>query len=290
MYGGEGRNGGGGIDENGEGVTWSDMLEEKLWYCLKYDRVMLVAAEGDSDIKVIFKGNDEHGYMYVIGNSSPVRRAQERGAVCEGRVRDCSEGKQIARSGRKCDDGVEVGEEGGNNQVGVKHNCRSLGCEGGELSASRLRLGGDTIEMLEDDEISVASEDAGDEEATNEDDAGTMQVQCRVNQQPSSSYEVGAIDLHLQAVADALPSMLSCSGCDNKGQPDYVHPIYKIATQKVINKQPVHLMKTHDMGIVDRKTGLVVGGEELDEDYNQCILPPNNGRHAGRPPSKRRES
>jgi len=54
----------------------------------------------------------------------------------------------------------------------VCSNCRSLGVEGGELLASRLRLGGDTIEMLDDDEISVPSEDTGDEEATKEDDAG----------------------------------------------------------------------------------------------------------------------
>jgi len=37
---------------------------------------------------------------------------------------------------------------------------------------SRPCLGGDTIEMSDDDEISVVSEDAGDEEATEEDDAG----------------------------------------------------------------------------------------------------------------------
>ena len=35
-------------------------------------------------------------------------------------MRESCEGKQIARSGRKCDDGVEVGEEGSNNQEGVK--------------------------------------------------------------------------------------------------------------------------------------------------------------------------
>ncbi|KAJ8424837.1 hypothetical protein Cgig2_031572 [Carnegiea gigantea] len=46
----------------------------------------------------------------------------------------------------------------------------------------------------------------------------------------------------------------------------------------------------HDMGIVDGKTGLVVDREELDEDYNQCTLPPNNGRHLGRPLSKQRDS
>jgi len=54
----------------------------------------------------------------------------------------------------------------------VCSNCSSLGVEGGELPASNLRLGGDTIEMSDDNEISVASEDAGDEEATEEDNAG----------------------------------------------------------------------------------------------------------------------
>ncbi|KAJ8434108.1 hypothetical protein Cgig2_005787 [Carnegiea gigantea] len=115
----------------------SDMSEEKLWYSLKYDREMLVAVEGDSDVKAIFKGNDEHGYMYIARNGGPVRRAHERATVCEGRVPDSREGKQIARSGRN------------NNQAGERYdfdedvgklmayllvcsNCRSLGRKGGE--------------------------------------------------------------------------------------------------------------------------------------------------------------
>ncbi|KAJ8430689.1 hypothetical protein Cgig2_018415 [Carnegiea gigantea] len=118
-------------------MTGNDMLEEKLWYSLKYDREMLVAVEGDSDMKVILKGNDEHGYMYVARNSGLVTQAHQRGAVCEGRVRDCCEGKQIPRSGRMCDDGVEVGAEGGNNQAGVKYNCRSLRGEGGDEEATK---------------------------------------------------------------------------------------------------------------------------------------------------------
>ncbi|KAJ8446008.1 hypothetical protein Cgig2_012352 [Carnegiea gigantea] len=104
-------------------------------------------------------------------NAGPVRRPRTRAVVCEARVRDIGEGKEIARSRGKCNDGEEVGEECGNNEAGVKRNCRSLGVEGGELPASRLFLGGDTIEMSYDNEISVASEDAGDEEATKEDDA-----------------------------------------------------------------------------------------------------------------------
>jgi len=57
----------------------------------------------------------------------------------------------------------------------VCSNCRSLGSEGGERPASRLRLGGETIKMSDDDVISVTSEDAGDE-ATKEDDAGNEQA------------------------------------------------------------------------------------------------------------------
>ncbi|KAJ8426145.1 hypothetical protein Cgig2_032836 [Carnegiea gigantea] len=151
-------------------MTESDMSEEKLWYSLKYDREMLVAVEGDNDVQVIFKGSDEHNCMYVVENAGPVRRPYARAAVCKSRVRDIGDGKQIARSGGKCNDGEEVGEECGNNEAGVKRNYMSLGVDGGELSASRLRLGGDIIEISDDDEISIASEDADDEKATKEDD------------------------------------------------------------------------------------------------------------------------
>ncbi|KAJ8428623.1 hypothetical protein Cgig2_015741 [Carnegiea gigantea] len=258
---------------------------------LKYDREMLVAVEGDSNVKVIFKGNDEHGHLYVAGNGGPTRQAQESAAVCEGRVRDYHDGK----TGRKCDDGVEVGEESGNNQAGVKRNSKSLESKRGELPASRLRLRGDRIELSDDDEISVASEDAGDEETTKENDAGDEQVaekryddgnkrkgsadgydmndnwpprkarkeDGQAQAQDSDVEEwgggedraeiAGATDLHLLVVANAQPSMLSCSSCDSKGQ--------LIAIQEVIYNQLVHPMETHDMGIVDGKTGLVVDGK-----------------------------
>ncbi|KAJ8429402.1 hypothetical protein Cgig2_025589 [Carnegiea gigantea] len=41
---------------------------------------------------------------------------------------------------------------------------------------------------------------------------------------------------------------------------------------------------------VDAKMGRVVDGDELDDDYDRCILPPTNGRQLGRPPSKCKES
>ncbi|KAJ8422762.1 hypothetical protein Cgig2_024401 [Carnegiea gigantea] len=64
----------------------------------------------------------------------------------------------------------------------------------------------------------------------------------------------------------------------------------KGATHEVIYNQLVHPIEMHDIGKVDDKIGVVVNGEELDDDYKRCILPPNNGHHLGRPPSKQRES
>jgi len=58
---------------------------------------------------------------------------------------------------------------------------------------------------------------------------------------------------------------------------DYVYPIYKTATQQVIYNQLVHPMETHEMGTIDNITGWVVSGDDLDEDYNRCILPPPMG-------------
>ena len=71
---------------------------------------------------------------------------------------------------------------------------------------------------------------------------------------------------------------------------DYAHPIYKTVTQQIIYNQLVHPMGTHDIGTVDAKTGQVVGGDQLNDDYDHCILPPTNGRQPGRPSAKRRES
>ncbi|KAJ8444749.1 hypothetical protein Cgig2_033757 [Carnegiea gigantea] len=43
------------------GIRGSDLRDGKLWYSLKYDRQMLMAIEGDMDVRMILKGNDEHG-------------------------------------------------------------------------------------------------------------------------------------------------------------------------------------------------------------------------------------
>ncbi|KAJ8429658.1 hypothetical protein Cgig2_001654 [Carnegiea gigantea] len=41
-------------------------------------------------------------------------------------------------------------------------------------------------------------------------------------------------------------------------------------------------METHDVGTVDAETGLVVGRDKLDDDYDHCILAPTNGRQSAR--------
>ncbi|KAJ8447133.1 hypothetical protein Cgig2_022862 [Carnegiea gigantea] len=119
---------------------------------------------------------------------------------------------------------------------------------------TRVRVGGEIIEMSDDDEISIASEDVEEDEAAVQ--GGEESSQAKANLWVSN----------------------------------YVHPIYKSATQQIIYNQLVHPMETHNMGIVDAKTGQVVGGDELDDDYNCCILAPTNRRQSGRPPSKHRES
>ena len=47
-------------------VVGSNLSEYKVWYSLNYNRQMLIAMEGDTDVKL--KGNDEHGYLCVGDN------------------------------------------------------------------------------------------------------------------------------------------------------------------------------------------------------------------------------
>jgi len=54
---------------------------------------MIMAVEGDTDVRMMLKGNDEHGYVYVCNKESVVprvrknvreRRAQEEEVVANG--------------------------------------------------------------------------------------------------------------------------------------------------------------------------------------------------------------
>ncbi|KAJ8437780.1 hypothetical protein Cgig2_024084 [Carnegiea gigantea] len=68
-------------------VTGNDLTVHKLWYSLKYDRQMVMAVEGDADVRMFLKGNDEHRYFYVGESDGPKRRAEKVGVSREGRTR-----------------------------------------------------------------------------------------------------------------------------------------------------------------------------------------------------------
>ncbi|KAJ8429661.1 hypothetical protein Cgig2_001657 [Carnegiea gigantea] len=90
-------------DERGYG------LEEMRRKSLKYDRGMVMELEGNGDVRMFLKGNDEYGYLYVGESDRPKRRTQKA-------TRTCDDGVVRGRSGRGRDDMVEEGRKG----AGVK--------------------------------------------------------------------------------------------------------------------------------------------------------------------------
>ena len=71
---------------------------------------------------------------------------------------------------------------------------------------------------------------------------------------------------------------------------NFVDDCYKAPTPSCIYVNLIHPMETQDSAEVDDSTGVVVGGEELDDGFNKRILPPNNPRPQGRPRVKRVDS
>ncbi|KAJ8431017.1 hypothetical protein Cgig2_017195 [Carnegiea gigantea] len=117
MYGGKGRNEHGGAARMVKEIKGSHLSEDKLWYSLKYERQILLVVEGDTDVRMIFTGNDKHHYLYVGGNDGPKRLLVSEIAKC-----------------------------------------------GSKKQQTRLRLEGKIIEFSDHDEMSIMSDDAGDEE------------------------------------------------------------------------------------------------------------------------------
>jgi len=64
---------------------------------------------------------------------------------------------------------------------------------------------------------------------------------------------------------------------------EYVYSCYKAPTRRTIYMNVIHPKETYDSGVVDGDTGLVVGGDDVDEDFNRRILPPKNPRGPRRP-------
>jgi len=48
-----------------------------------------MALEGDADVRMFLKGNDEHRNFYVGESDGPKRRVEKAGASREGRTRSC---------------------------------------------------------------------------------------------------------------------------------------------------------------------------------------------------------
>ncbi|KAJ8433161.1 hypothetical protein Cgig2_007125 [Carnegiea gigantea] len=97
-------------------------------------------------VRMIFKGNYEHNYLYVGGNDGPKRRAQKGVIVCKGRMHTCDDDVVCGTSGRKW---FLVSER-------AKY--------GSEKPQTRLRLERKIIELSDDHEIYVTLDDASNDE------------------------------------------------------------------------------------------------------------------------------
>ncbi|KAJ8440895.1 hypothetical protein Cgig2_022751 [Carnegiea gigantea] len=90
-------------------ITNDILTVHKLWYSLKYDRGIVMELEGDGDLRMFLKGNDERGYLYVGDDDGPKRRAQKA-------TWSYDHGVVYGRSERDRDDMVQKGRKG----VGLK--------------------------------------------------------------------------------------------------------------------------------------------------------------------------
>ena len=52
---------------------------KRLWYGPMYDRNMIITVKGDMDVRMMFKRNDEHGYLYEDGKSNLVQHVSKSG-------------------------------------------------------------------------------------------------------------------------------------------------------------------------------------------------------------------
>ncbi|KAJ8443291.1 hypothetical protein Cgig2_015769 [Carnegiea gigantea] len=139
-----------------------ELTVQKLWYSLKYDWGMVMELEGDGDVRMFMKGNDEHGYLYV-GESNGLKRRTVKA------TQTCEEGVVHVRSGRDRGDIVQQVSNGAgmNRWVTSEYGAgvRGSGECSDDHTQTKVRVGEEVIEMSDDDEISVASEDVGEDEA-----------------------------------------------------------------------------------------------------------------------------
>jgi len=74
---------------------------DRLWYSLKYDRNMKMAMEEDTDVRKMFRGNDEHSYVYVSGKDNITAHVRNDVGGRTGRTGEAKNGKPQGSGGKR---------------------------------------------------------------------------------------------------------------------------------------------------------------------------------------------
>ena len=100
-----------------EEVMGEGLKGRKLWYSMKYDRTEVMLLWRDVDVKKLMKGNDEHGYIYVGGETGSFgRRFDDNAAVGDKGLQEGmgggGNGKMTVDGGRNVEGEVVCGTSG----------------------------------------------------------------------------------------------------------------------------------------------------------------------------------
>ena len=80
---------------------------DRMRYSLKDDKNMTIAVEEDMDVKMMLKGNDEHGYVYVCNKDSVMQHVSKNVSTTTGRAGAGENGTQGGTSGRRGEGAIE---------------------------------------------------------------------------------------------------------------------------------------------------------------------------------------
>ena len=87
---------------------------DTMWYSLKYDRNMKMALVEDTDVSMMFRGNDEHGYVYVSGKDNNAVHVSNDVGGRTGRTGEAEDGTERGRGS-----GHRLGEAGSEEEMEV---------------------------------------------------------------------------------------------------------------------------------------------------------------------------
>ena len=68
---------------------------------------MIMAIEGDTDVMMMFKGNDEHGYVYVCNKESLVPQVSKNASTTTTEAGAGGDGTLVGSSGRRAEVAIE---------------------------------------------------------------------------------------------------------------------------------------------------------------------------------------